>query len=151
MGLFENTIERARDVIDVAGKKGGEILNVQKLKLDAARLNSQISNDFESLGRLVYANLQDNIDPKEGINAIVDLITEKYAQLEVLDTKISESKGLKKCDYCGAENPIGSFYCAKCGNPLHVEPKQDDPADAEAEAPAAPSDGETAKETESEA
>ena len=56
MGFFEDAVVKAKEYYDVAAKKTGEVVSIQKLKFKASQVNSKLSKDF-FLGRiyLIYS------------------------------------------------------------------------------------------------
>lgn len=119
MGFFEDTFVKAKDMFETVGDKGSEILSVQKLKIEAAKLNSQICKNFETLGRVVYCNIQNGCEADDGTEGLVDSIDTQESALEYINKKIADEKGLVVCEGCGANNPVDSLYCSKCGSALH--------------------------------
>ncbi|MDD6283944.1 MAG: hypothetical protein PUB05_01095 [Firmicutes bacterium] len=118
MTTFEDTIYKAKEVIDMAGKKTGELVNIQKLKVNIAGLNSQMANDFEAIGRLCYDNMRSGTDNGDAIAAIAEEIDEKQEQVRQLRERIAELKGERICGGCN--NPVSNDaeYCPKCGAKL---------------------------------
>lgn len=115
MTTFEDTICKAKEIIDMAGKKTGEIVNVQKLKVNIATVNSQISKDYEAIGRLCYEQLSGEIDNADAIAEIAKGIDEKYEQIEELRMQIAELRNERICTGCN--NPVDNDaeFCPKCG------------------------------------
>lgn len=50
MGFFEDSYVTAKEAFDAVGKKGSELLETQKLKINIAKLNSQITKDLRNTG-----------------------------------------------------------------------------------------------------
>lgn len=119
MGFFEDSIVKAKDIINTAGEKGGEILSVQKLKIESAKIEAQIAKDFETLGRVVYSNVQSGVEPNDGISGIIETLTEKQAALASVNKKIADQKGFAICEACGKTNEIDAVFCSHCGASLH--------------------------------
>lgn len=118
MGVFEDTIVKAKDVVDTAAKKSGDFISLQKLKIDAAKLNSLISKDYETLGRIVYSNMKSGAELDDGTDEIVASVKRHRAQLAELEKQISENKGTVLCADCGHANPSDCTFCGKCGTRL---------------------------------
>ena len=115
MGFFEDTFIKAKDVFETVGEKGGELLSVQKLKIEAAKAESQLSKNYATLGRVVYSNLKSGCDAGDGCDALVQAIDDDFATLETVKRQIADQKGMVVCSDCGDSNPNDALYCAKCG------------------------------------
>ena len=105
------------------GQKAGQIVDISKLRLNAADLNNEISKRFESLGRIVY-------DAKKTENSSADLVEEcvltiddLYQQLDEVNEQIAKARNRVKCKSCGYENAQEAVYCNRCGAKLVEEAK----------------------------
>ena len=110
MGFFEEAIVKVKEVYDVAAKKTSEVVSVQKLKLKATQVNSQLSKDFETLGRLYYENVKESDATPEYIE-LFDSIDSKFDELEQIENEII-------CSNCGAKNVETAAFCNNCGAEL---------------------------------
>ena len=54
MGVLEDVLLNAKLAVENVGKKATEIADLSKLKMSAAQLSREISNQFELIGRAVY-------------------------------------------------------------------------------------------------
>lgn len=124
VGFLEDSYLTAKEVIDAAGKKGSEMLEVQKIKVSIARLNAQLTKDFETLGRLSYDSAKNGVNIDDVHAALVLTIAEKYQEIDRLQAKLAKTKGLKFCEKCGACNPPESDFCNKCGAGLQGKGEQ---------------------------
>lgn len=130
MGFIEDSFVRAKEVIDIAGKKTGEIISLQKLKVDASALEYQISKDYETLGRLYYDNRHKRAENETAIDALIAELEQKTTQLSEIEIKIAIAKGIRICPACATSNPDTAAYCNKCGQKLTFETHQtEDPAE----------------------
>lgn len=118
MGVFEDTIVKAKDVVDTAAKKSGDFISLQKLKIEASKLSSLISKDYETLGRVVFENLKSGVAAEDGTDETIAQLRRHRAQLCELEKQISENKGTVLCTECGYANPSDCTFCGKCGNRL---------------------------------
>ena len=114
MGFFEDTITKAREIIDETGKLGTEVIEIQKLKFEASSLKSSIKKSYEILGKYTYLSVSNEEDNGESITKLCEEITEKLNNLETLQQKIALAKGDNICS-CGAVNKAGAKYCSSCG------------------------------------
>lgn len=118
MGVFEDTLVKAKELLDMTGDKVGEVIDTQKIKYNIARTNSELSKDYELLGRLYYSQLKkDNVD-KEAIDGVIAEIELLKDNLRVYEIELTLSKGGCVCEECGSANGVDADFCAKCGKPL---------------------------------
>lgn len=119
MGIIEETAVKAKDAFDVVAKKTGEVLNVQKLKFNIASVNSQMSKDFETLGRLYFESIADSDDAvSEEVAQLKAAIIEKKAKIEEYEAEIEAQKKVVVCADCGAKNAADAVFCSTCGKKL---------------------------------
>ncbi len=142
MDLIDGAVTRAKEAFDVACKKTNEVVAVQKQKFEAASLESRLSKDFETLGRLYYDVQRNGAMAGDGMETVMDAIEDKQAKLAVLKGEILRAKGKKICTECGATLPAESLFCNYCGKPVadtdEVEVDEAEPAQAEEAQPAEP-------------
>ena len=67
MAKFEDTVAKAKEYLDIAGKKTGEFIDLQKLKINASTVRNSIAKDFESVGRMYYDGLKKETDNSDAI------------------------------------------------------------------------------------
>lgn len=126
MGFFEDSYITAKEAFDAVGRKGSELVETQKLKINIARLNAQITKDFETLGRLAYDSAKNGTNIDDVHAAIVMAIEEKYQEIERIQAKLAQARGLLYCPKCGATNPPESQFCNRCGSNLGAQEKESD-------------------------
>ncbi len=133
MGFFEDSIVKAKEVIDIAGKKTGEMISLQKLKVNASSLQYQISKDYEALGRLCYEARQNGEKNEDAISELIEEMDARKAELAELDRQIALAKGILICPACSARNAITAAYCNRCGIKLENAETEGEAADVGAE------------------
>ena len=107
MGLFS-----VNDSTDVQKKKGqaDDPFEVEYREYKAKR-----SRAIMKLGSMIY---EENKSKDMSGTPYADLyteITEADKDLVMLEKRRLASMGLRKCESCGAELPIDSVFCNKCG------------------------------------
>ena len=128
MGMVEDTVVKAKEAFDVAAKKTNEVIALQKLKVSASTVNSQMTKAYGVLGRLTYDMHVTGKDNTTAIDALLEELDGYQKELEALEGKIALAKGLKICATCGQKNSAASDFCGKCGSKLGAAEKQS-PAD----------------------
>ena len=117
MGFFEDTVTKAREIINETGKFGSEVIEIQKLKFEATSLKTSIRKNYEVLGKYTYLSTVNEEDNSESITKLCEDITAKKEELAELNRKIALAKGENICS-CGAVNKNESKYCNSCGKEL---------------------------------
>lgn len=117
MGVFEDTIINIKEAVDMIGKKTGKVVDVSKLKLSAAEVESDIKKSFEKLGEIVYNKGIDEIS-NEDITKCISHIDKLYVKLGEIKNRIAQTKNRKKCPNCDFENDNEALFCSRCGKKL---------------------------------
>lgn len=118
MVTVEDVVCKAKELAQNAGKKTGELVNLGKLKLEAAETAHEISERYEMIGKYVYEAHKNGADATEKLQSLfekVDVLQQKAAELEA---QINELRRMKHCEECGCQNPKAAQYCQKCGKKL---------------------------------
>lgn len=118
MGLFEDVVVNAKSAVNVVGKKAGQIVDVSKLRINAADLNNEISKHYESLGRTIYEAKKTDNDSSDLVSECITAIDDLYEQLDAVNEQLVAMRAKLLCKNCGQENPQDSDYCSKCGHKL---------------------------------
>ncbi len=115
---LEDTVVKAKEVMDITGQKVSEFVSVQKIRLNIVKVRAQIESDYKLLGKLYYSGVKrDNVDAT-AIQAIVDEIDLETEKLRELRVELAFAKGNTVCDSCGAVNLGESEFCCKCGKAI---------------------------------
>lgn len=118
MGLFEDAVVKAKGAFDVAAKKTNEVVSIQKIRIKISQANSEMSKDFETLGRLFYENVKESGEEVTEYKEIIEAIDQKKNEINELQKEMDAQKSTKTCETCGAKNPDDSVFCSKCGQKL---------------------------------
>lgn len=125
MDFFDDMLNKAKDAIDVASKKTGEVVNTQKQKFDVASLESKRAKDFAVLGEIYYNKIKDGEAADENISELVLSIKEKSEKIDMLKAEINNAKNKRICPKCGASIDQISNYCSACGEKLFYDSEED--------------------------
>ena len=125
MDFFDDMVNKAKEAIDVASKKTGEVVNTQKQKFDVASLESKRAKDFAVLGEIYYNKIKDGGDADENISELVLSIKEKSEKIDKLKAEINSAKNKRICPKCGAAIDHISNYCNACGAKLFYDSEDD--------------------------
>ncbi len=146
---FDEIFGTVKELAEKAGKKTTELVDLSKIRLEIASINSDIKKSFEKLGSLTYSASKKDCDNTDLVNLCVAEIDALYARLDECKAKIDATKKVLRCPECGTANNIIATYCYVCGAKLaKEEPKPDAADETAAEEPSqtdggAGTDGET--------
>ena len=125
MDFFDDMVSKAKEAIDVASKKTGEVVNTQKQKFDIASLESKRAKDFTVLGEIYYNKIKDGEIGDQNISELVLSIKEKSDKIDKLKAEINSAKNKRICPKCGAAIEQISNYCNACGEKLFYDSEED--------------------------
>ncbi len=125
MDFFDDMVNKAKEAIDVASKKTGEVVNTQKQKFDIASLESKRAKDFAVLGEIYYNKIKDGTVEDENVSELVLAIKEKSEKIEKLKAEVNSAKNKRICPKCGAAIEQTSNYCNACGAKLFFDSEED--------------------------
>ena len=125
MDFFDDMVNKAKEAIDVASKKTGEVVNTQKQKFDIASLESKRAKDYAVLGEMYYNKIKDGAVEDENVSELVLAIKEKSEKIEKLKAEVNSAKNKRICPKCGAAIEQTSNYCNACGAKLFFDSEED--------------------------
>lgn len=126
MKTFDDLTYKAQLLIDMAGKKSNEVIELSRLKVNRSKIKSNIDDEYKKLGSAFYKIKRENYNDEDHVNSICDKIDKLYYDLDEIELKISNLKNTKVCKCCSHKNPTNSEYCSSCGVHLSDMPKDDD-------------------------
>lgn len=138
MGVFEDVIMNARTAAETVGKEAGRLVDLSRLRLDAAEIQRDISKKYESLGRIVYDSCKSGSPADAGCGEYIVGIDDLYRKLDEVNEKIRVLRRKTDCPKCGFSNDEKATFCSRCGTKLSDE--------AEGAAPEAPQSPESSAE-----
>ena len=115
MDTFDDFIGKAKNLVDLAGRKTSEAVEIAKLKMNRMQVNSEIQKTYEKLGAFVYKFRKTGDENNELIDICVNEIDGLLEKLNEIADKINEIKAAVRCPECSAVNDDEAIYCAKCG------------------------------------
>lgn len=92
MDYFDNAMNKAKDVFDVACKKTDEIVTIQKLKFEIASLKHKRSKDLENLGKIYFKSLNGAETEDGEVEILVESIKEKNRKIKEMRQEIENAK-----------------------------------------------------------
>lgn len=123
---FDVVIDSAKRYADIAAEKTNEIIELSKLKLDKAKLQSKEREQYRKLGKYYFdfvsnAEEADENSAKENMALIedcIETIKNLRQDIEWISEQIGTLKPHRICAICGAKNPTSCNFCSSCGKKL---------------------------------
>ena len=115
MDFFDDAVNKAKDVFEVAKKKTSEVVSTEKRRLDISMLRSKMDKDLIRLGRIYFEKIKNDELGEGEEKSICDSIKVKSAEIARLTRDIEDIKNDNKCSACGATVAAGSSFCSVCG------------------------------------
>ena len=109
--IIEKVKSFAGNTAKKAAKLSGDALDIAKLKLKIADINSKLDQKYAAIGLAVYED-----SDSEDIEVICNEISELREELTHLKIKVAEYSGKKTCPECGNTAARDDEFCPKCGN-----------------------------------
>lgn len=119
MAFFDDALSKTKDFFNVAYKKTGEVVNIEKQKFDVASLKSKREKDFAALGEIYYNIAKEQEEVSEDIKLLLDAISEKNEEIDRLNKEIQAAKNKRVCPNCNANIDADSAFCNTCGVKLN--------------------------------
>ncbi len=118
MTTMEEVICKAKELAETAGKKTGELVNLGKLKLEAAENERAISEKLEQIGSTVYEAHKNAASAEDALTPLFEEVDALKAKAAELNEKMDELRRTRHCDACGKNNPNDATFCQNCGKAL---------------------------------
>ncbi len=118
MTTFEEILCKGKNAAECVGKKASDIVEVTKLKMEAAEAEKDIAATLEGLGRLVYDGRKSGQDVSALTEECIAKIDEMNEKARRLRAKIDEYNNVVRCPQCDAVNTDDSKFCKKCGTKI---------------------------------
>lgn len=117
MGIFEDTISKAREIANETSKMAGEAISLQKLKFKLSSEKTELQKNYGLLGEYTFNEKVGGENNSEAIEALIETIKSKKEEIENLKKEIAKARGEKICS-CGAPNKDEAKFCTNCGKEL---------------------------------
>lgn len=94
MATLDEVLARARTLLDIAGRKTGEVVELSKLKYSKLQIENELSRSYEKLGALCYKGKKGDPINEELVDLCVSEIDDLLATLEGIEQKIRETRDM---------------------------------------------------------
>ena len=121
MGILDDVVINAKSAAEAVGKKAGQIVDVSKLRINVAELNTEISKRYEALGEYVYETCREQLaEDAEAVGKMAEL-DELVNQRNAVTKELVDKQNKVVCPTCGKQSPSTALYCSNCGAKLTGE------------------------------
>ncbi len=115
MSMFKNVTDKVSGTAKAAAQKSGEVVQITKLNRNISLDEEKIEKIFNELGKGLFELYSSGEEINETFIEKCETIKALKDNIEEMNHKILELKGLKACPTCGYEMEIEAVYCSKCG------------------------------------
>ncbi len=116
MAFFDEIGRKITQTGQKAMQKTKDFADVAKLNANVTSMEKEIQNLYGQIGQL-YVSLHGEA-PESAFAELVRQLQDTTVQVDALKKQIQELKGVKRCVYCGAENPNHATFCSNCGSAI---------------------------------
>ncbi len=118
MDAFEQTVQKAKELFDVACQKTGEAVSLQKLKFDLTTLENKLQKAYAKLGEILYFQDDSTSSPTVAEQKTRQEISSLLSAIEAKKEEISSAKGERGCSHCNHRFSKPAKFCPVCGAAL---------------------------------
>jgi len=117
MEWFEQVKDTVIKTAGVAYEKSEKLVDIAKIKLSIANLESETDKLYKELGKQYY-KMENGTDTKDICAEIIKSINEKISETEALKSQLNQVKNLKSCPKCNKSVSGDNAFCPFCGEKL---------------------------------
>ena len=93
MTMFDEILEKAAKVADIATQKANEAATISSLKIKRVSLNYDIKDAYQRLGSAIYNMTKNEYEDEEIVKSLVGEIDDLSEKVKELEEKIEKIKG----------------------------------------------------------
>jgi len=108
--IINRTIDQMADGVDT-------VADTARTRLAMVRIQRQIDDKFEELGRLVYRSCQEGQGVDEKVLNLCHEITILEREMQYWEEQGGKNEK-RQCGQCGLDYQPGDLYCRRCGAAL---------------------------------
>ena len=115
MDFLDTLKDKISQTTRVVAKKSNELVELTKLRAQAADQEREIDGILRKIGQALYDAYKTGGESYDSIEEFCEELDAAYAQLSELQGKIGELKNVKKCPACQKEMDKDAVFCSVCG------------------------------------
>ena len=143
----EVTLKKTSEIFEMTAKKSGDVVEQARIQFEIKKKEEALDKAYMEIGKLFYdVQVRKSVVEEATFDAQFSTVTGLINEISEMKKKVAELSNKCICHSCGADNPIESLFCSKCG----VAQIKDKPCEP-AEEPSAEQCGAAAAETAEEA
>ena len=106
-----------------------KVSNTVKLYSNKTKLTEELSEMYDTLGKMCYAEAVGEDVCREDMKKIVDEISRLKFELAAIEESIREINGRKLCPQCNMELQNNVAFCPYCGTSMATEANKETPVE----------------------
>ncbi len=120
MDFFDETINKAKEVFDVAKQKTTEAYNVGKQKYDISAMETTLNKLYTAYGKAAFAYFNENGVPENLKNA-TETIEKQLTRISDAKEELAKMRRNRICPVCAKAINENSTFCSFCGAKLNFK------------------------------
>ena len=118
---FDDLKKTISDAAEVATRKAGDFVSIQKLKGQIYTLERSVDKKYQELGAIVFEEYAKGEKINDESAVVCEEISQVNANISELREELASKHGCKVCSVCEAEVPTDAMFCMKCGAQMPEE------------------------------
>ena len=120
MGTFDDMMLKAKEMVDIAGKKTEEAVSYSKLKIGLCNATSDLNKAYQRLGAIVYDMAKNDLQEPELVDRCTEEIDLLRSRCDELREQMACLKNYRICPTCGNKCDPESKFCQTCGSTINI-------------------------------
>ncbi|HAX73002.1 MAG TPA: zinc ribbon domain-containing protein [Firmicutes bacterium] len=117
MPFMDDLSKNVNALAQTTKKKSGEILELTKLNIELNTAKVDLSDLYERIGVIVYANRIKNIQESPEILELLKLIDVQLTKIKGIEKQMDAVKNVRTCEHCKRVISPDVKYCPYCNAP----------------------------------
>ena len=100
-------------------QKAGEAIDIARLNMEIANLNTTVNQRLQEIGETVYATHCGQLTDSDQLLEKLRRIDQLKLEIQLRRQEIARLQGKLLCPHCGKPAAEGDLFCRECGTPLN--------------------------------
>lgn len=118
MNIFDQFVDKSKEVLSSAANKTEEVVTREKLKLQINQATKYLQEQQAKLGALVYGFYLAKEEDEGLLQEYIDDVESALDKSDELKKQLELMQQQKYCGCCGEQNKGTAEFCYKCGAQL---------------------------------